>query len=323
LLLLLSGELAVRWFWDDPVERWAADSEGPTLASVDAPNLEGRFHGMPIRTNQFGFRGPDLAEGAQPSVRRVVVTGDSFVMGWGVEERDAYPSRLERRLRERGTATYEVVNAGLLDINIDQAMDRLQRAIDAYAPQVVVYGATLNDIVGPHYRATYPALKAMGLALHYRAHESSPSHLLRFLWPRWVALEQRWSPSLDYGDALRRNYFENEAAWADYTAALDRFAEMARRHGACGFVLVHTNLNELDAGHRFLDIYARIEGAALARGLAARTTFPLHEGRRPLDLKLSISDGHPNAEGHALLAEALLEGIEALPERCWHTAAVN
>jgi len=37
---------------------------------------------------------------------------------------------------------------------------------------------------------------------------------------------------------------------------------------------------------------------------------------RPLDVKLSIADGHPNPAGHALLARALFDGLRALPGGC-------
>jgi lysophospholipase L1-like esterase len=321
LSLALCGEIAIRWFWDDPVARSSAAGSGQTsLPSVDGTNLSGFYHGIAFRTNGLGFRGPEFATGPQPGLRRIAIAGDSFVMGWGVAEEDTYAAQLEVLLDAPGPIRYEVINTGLLDINIDQAMDRLERAVVAYAPSVVVYGATLNDIVGSNYQAIYSPLRAVGLALRYRAQENSPVHLLRFLWPRWVALEQRLSPTLDYARALHHNYFENPAAWNDYTAALDRFAAIARTHGACALVLVHTNLNQLDSEHAFLDIYARIEEAAQARGLGARSTFEQHRGRRPLDLKLGLADGHPNPEGHALLAEALFDAVTALPDDCWSAA---
>ena len=34
-------------------------------------------------------------------------------------------------------------------------------------------------------------------------------------------------------------------------------------------------------------------------------------------LRFSFANPHPNAAGHRLLAEALRDGLEALPPRCW------
>src|SRR6185369_3984266 len=46
-------------------------------------------------------------------VRRVVVLGDSFTQGYGVEESEAYPRGLERRLATAGLGDVQVVNLGV------------------------------------------------------------------------------------------------------------------------------------------------------------------------------------------------------------------
>jgi len=310
---LLCLELAARWLAPEPT----LDAADLNIAVLRKPNVDESFSGIRFRTNSIGFRGPEYTSRAAEGVHRVAITGDSVVMGWGVPEADTYAARLERLLNdESGGSRHQVINAGLLDINIADAMGRLETAVDAYSPDLVVYGATLNDIAGPHFERTYPALLGIAAALRYRKYEKSRSHLLRFLWPRWVALEQRFAPSIDYAHALHHNYFENEAAWKDFAAGLDEFASIASRTGVCGHVLIHTNLNGLDADHPFLDIYRRIERASIDRGLSVTVSFPYFAGRRPLDVKISLADAHPNKEGHALLARALFEGLLSLPSGC-------
>jgi len=308
-------EVAARWLFPEPPRA----AEEPSITVLRQPDVDTSFSGIRFRTNSLGFRGPEYASrpsGSHEGLFRIAITGDSFVMGWGVNEADTYAARLERMLNERRRDTYQVINVGLLDVNIEGAMRRLQRAIDAYAPDLIVYGATLNDIDGPRFERTYPRLRGIALAVRYGKHADSPSRLLRLLWPRWVALEQRFAPTIDYAEALHHNYFDNEAAWGEFTAGLDEFAAMAAGSGICGHVLIHTNLNALDSDHPFLDIYRRIETAASQRGLSVTVTFPYFANRRPLDVKLSIADAHPNSEGHAVLAHALYDGLLSLPNRC-------
>jgi lysophospholipase L1-like esterase len=313
VIALLCLELAVRWLVPD----LPATESDPSITVLREPNVDVSFSGIGFRTNSLGFRGPDYAAHPEQGVRRLVVTGDSFVMGWGVAEGDTYVARLERLLNDQpGFARHQVINAGLLDINIAGAMERLATAADAYSPDLVVYGATLNDIVGPRYQRTYRPLVGLAVALRYGKYEQSRSRLLRFLWPRWVALEQRFSPSIDYTHALHHNYFENVAAWDDFVAGLDEFASIAAARGLCAHVLIHTNLNDLDSDHAFLDIYRRIERASIDRGLSVTASFPYFEGRRPLDVKISLSDAHPNREGHAVLSRALFDGLRSLPSEC-------
>ncbi len=64
-----------------------------------------------IRINSQGYRG---AEVSPPGERvRVLALGDSFTFGWGVNEEDAYPRRLEAYLRsEFPDQDVEVINGG-------------------------------------------------------------------------------------------------------------------------------------------------------------------------------------------------------------------
>jgi hypothetical protein len=64
-----------------------------------------------IAIGSGGFRGPDFParKGGRP---RILAVGDSFTFGWGVEEDEAWPRRLERVLAEEHGVAAEVINAG-------------------------------------------------------------------------------------------------------------------------------------------------------------------------------------------------------------------
>lgn len=63
-------------------------------------------------TNNLGFRGGDVLE-KDPGTYRIFITGDSFTMGDGLRDSDAFPLHLERLLNESGNGRYEVINCGL------------------------------------------------------------------------------------------------------------------------------------------------------------------------------------------------------------------
>ena len=81
-------------------------------------------------------------------------------------------------------------------------------------------------------------------------------------------------------------------------------------------MLIHTELAQLRFAHPFAGAYAELERLARERGLPVIPSFPVHRGRDSAALRLSALDGHPNAHGHALLAEALATGLHALPPNC-------
>ena len=79
-------------------------------------NYQGRLATVDFDTrvhiNSLGYRGGDFTI-ARTGARRVLVIGDSFTFGWGVNDEDTYPARLQRLLAEQASGTgIEVINAG-------------------------------------------------------------------------------------------------------------------------------------------------------------------------------------------------------------------
>jgi hypothetical protein len=83
---------------------------GITVTARDPSHGAGDFGR--IEFNAFGYRGPDPATVAKPAgVKRLLVLGDSFVLGWGVlDETQTIPGHLRGMLG--GGERWEVVNAG-------------------------------------------------------------------------------------------------------------------------------------------------------------------------------------------------------------------
>jgi lysophospholipase L1-like esterase len=323
-------EIAVRIIWIDPVTRvlqQAAGQRPPASAAaigdrqpvkhffdLAKPNVRVLYKGVPYDTDRLGFRGPDLSPEPAEGVFRIAVTGDSVAVGSGVLLEESYPARLAALLSERSPSTrYEVVNTGFAGVNAAGAMERLAKAVSAYHPDLLVYGFTVNDIEGPHYDERPPTRDWAQSWLTW-AQGSPPSFLLRLLAPYlegvYETLFRPGAPLLEF------NYFENEAAWRDFTRALDELAEMARREGICAHLLVFTQLSRLDQSHRFLRIYAHVAEAARERGITVTQSFPAFEGRDGKSLWLNPLDSHPNAEGHEILAQVLLAGLQELPPSC-------
>ena len=309
-----------------PVRPPPAASQTPVLTSLgeiyNRKNVRGYWRGVFVRTNRYTLRGPDYARRPPPGVFRIAIGGDSFVMGLGVEESETYPMQTERELAADARAQQpQVLNVGLSGVNINQAVSRLGEAAKIYHPDLLVYGFTTNDIEGRHYARSVSG--DVEKAIHASRHrfDDSPSRLLRLLWPRWISLRERLAPTPgSYLHELLANYFENEAAWQDLLLGLDRFAAVAEAQGVCGVVFMHTSLGELGWLHPERRIYDRVEAAARERGLAVAQSFPYFRGRRAAELWVNPFDRHPNAQGNAILARALHDGLGALPESCWRPA---
>jgi len=291
----------------------------PELTNVQSllrPGTRGVFKGVLHRINSGGARGPEYSAWPAPGTFRIVVAGDSYTMGQGVEEQDTYTAVAAALLEARSDGRrYEVINLGVAGFAIRHSMRRLERFGLAYQPHLLVYGFTPNDIFGEHYREPSPEDQAAARALVERF-EQGPSALLRMLWPRLVLAKSAWRPIPGtYEHALEQNYFENPAAWQQVADGLDELARLAGVLDACGLVFVHTRMNQLWI-HPFTRIYEHVAAAARERGLFAGLSLSFLRGHDVAELRHSLVDNHPNAAGHRLHAEALVAGIDALPPEC-------
>jgi len=88
----------------------------------------------------LAIAGPVLAR-----ERKIVVLGDSNTAGWGVGEGEAFPSRLESKLRRRGQAV-QVLNAGVPGDTTGGMLSRVDESVPSGTELVIVQGG-YNDLV--------------------------------------------------------------------------------------------------------------------------------------------------------------------------------
>ena len=80
----------------------------------------------------------------QPETRGVIVAvGDSLTEGWGVNESEAYPARLEQKLRVNGYP-YQVVNAGVSAETSSGTLSRVNWVLNL-KPDIVILETGGND----------------------------------------------------------------------------------------------------------------------------------------------------------------------------------
>ena len=317
-LALVAGELAARVLWqppqpvvDDVPEAWRALPDLRTKEDLSQPNLHARNRSALFETNSAGFRGPERTREKPPGVFRIALIGDSFAMGWNVRQEDTYAARLEAALRAQG-ANVEVLNFGLAGLDAVAVVDRFHALALDYDPDLVIYGFTLNDLENEHYRHSAPLLGDVAQAL-----AASPSYLWRVLAPRIGSLrEVLYAPPGTPLFELNDNWFHNPEAWQTTLAALDRLAATAKARDDCAVLLIHPQLQFLNALHPYHPHYDAIERAARERGYFTVRAIDDFLGRKDRKLWAAPDDPHPGAEAHAMLAARLLRELNALPARC-------
>jgi hypothetical protein len=87
--------------------------------------------------NSLGFRGPELpAQGAEPSARRILLVGDSFIQAWFVREEEWVGGSVRSALAAAGTPV-EAYSLGVSDYGTAQELMLLRRHGRRVRPSVV------------------------------------------------------------------------------------------------------------------------------------------------------------------------------------------
>ncbi|PYQ09992.1 MAG: hypothetical protein DMH00_12075 [Acidobacteria bacterium] len=279
----------------------------PGLTYEMVPDRDGTFEGMSVRTNSLGMRGPEPAP-PDPSLFRVAVVGDSFTFGFGVPEEETYPSLLASILNRSPAGRnrrFEVLNLGVVGYNTQDEAVVVERKVLALDPRLVIIGYVLND---PEIDPRPSLHKAFDPPVWWRH-----SHVLRLLHLGW-----NWLDVWRYGggDYIRYLHSPDRDKWQSVVTAFERIGVLTRERGSSVLVVIFP-LVPADgwASYPYGDLHLQVTKAARKEGFEVVDLLPVFLRHAPSDLRVSVEDGHPNALGHELAAQAIADAITARRDR--------
>jgi len=108
-----------------------------------------------LRTNSLGLRDRDYAPAKPEGVYRILMLGDSFILGQGVEVTETCCEILEKELnRGQWRGRFEVINAGKVGYGPETYLSILRSLGKRLRPDLVVIGFTagndVNDVRNPY-----------------------------------------------------------------------------------------------------------------------------------------------------------------------------
>ncbi len=255
------------------------------------PDVDTTYLGEPVRTNSRGLRNPETPYAAPPGVRRLLVLGDSVPFGWGVAEGEEFPRVIQGRLNEQRACApdrCEVINGAYPGWDPVQYGAFLEQEGLKYGPDIVLLMLINNDIkrdegVNPRARFHIPQTQ-------YFPGWMRKVFVLRFV-DDSLAYLLHDAPPADY-DPTRTPGTEH----LDFAlAVLGKIHELCRNAGA-EMVLLDT-----------LQV-PRIIGFCEDRGLQRIEVVTTAEQAERW--AISKVDLHPNAEGHAWMADRILDQLK-------------
>ena len=131
-------------------------SDNPILVYEPIPNTRVQYDGYWVKLNRTtietvnsdGFRGRDYSVDKPKGVYRIVVLGDSFTEGPGVNDNETFSYYLEQMLNALNISgkKFEVLNLGVGGYNTLQEVERLRVKGLKYNPNLVIIAHHASDV---------------------------------------------------------------------------------------------------------------------------------------------------------------------------------
>ena len=343
------GEVVVRYFTNFKYTSPPIFSESRIIPWELKPNVhtidEGywrEFH-VAIDTNALGYRDREFPLEKPKGTFRILVLGDSFTFGYGVEGDRTYPKVLEHLLndgRQNAKRRYEVINAGYASgYAPDTAFVYLRHKGILLKPDLVLLGYFGNDIFDVSH-TQWPDLDPEGLPLRVTTDIYYIDTLGRLRTAAWLGFggyeTLRFSPMMsakvflrDHSQFLnfliqqyrlflvtrgRHEDFDrlspadkgsSPAAYEKVSRVLTGFKRLTRDIGS-QFVVVRIPSKNKNPAHQdpLREEDAFIKNWCHRNGISLIDLGDGFARTRPEDLYFKI-DPHFNARGHAVAADVI------------------
>lgn len=155
-ITFLCIEIAARVILDLPAGRWRDDGDliiPDSLAGyVYRPNLSETIRSQAftvhVRTNSFGYRDAEWGTMTRPAERTILVVGDSYSAGYGVQAAQRWSNLLEDRLNTGAgvKTTFKVMNAAVSGYGLQQMVATARKLMPVFRPKLIIIGANVQAL---------------------------------------------------------------------------------------------------------------------------------------------------------------------------------
>jgi lysophospholipase L1-like esterase len=303
----------------------------PPVEWSGRPLARGTHSGVPVAFNQHGLRDRERSLEPAAGTTRVLVLGDSVTFGMGVPFEDTYPARTEARLNASlgGAATVEVLNFGIPGYNTLHSLAQLRELGLAFRPDIVVVGFLYNDVelstrqresgASASTGASTPSAPSFGRSLKSAVNAGvlylkQNTYFFPWLTPRLgMALRPLGFSGFGQVGEFKDQYADSNPNWQRMRSAL---LEMQALGGEYDFDLALMIIPAMarfdDAGYPLKEYHQAVLSFGRESGIASLDLLSAFWGLDGTQLWISPTDGHPNARGHQIMADALADFLAPL-----------
>ncbi|MGB0717093.1 MAG: SGNH/GDSL hydrolase family protein, partial [Phycisphaerae bacterium] len=265
--------------------------------------------------NALGIREPWDSLPVDDNRLRIGFVGDSFTYGEGVERDDAFPQLIESMLNDRLERSVVTINFGEPGTDAEAQLAIYKRLQPILPPQIVVHVPYLNDLSAG--MNTAGMLKSIYRIRDEELWLGNYSYLIRFVEKQIrFFIAHRQTRAYFKGGRTRR---DRENSWKIFDEQVRNLKSEVERGDAFYCMALFPCLLDLD-DYWLTDTHDRMAGLAADHKAPFLDLLEVFEGRQAIDLRVSLGNEHPNAEGHRIAAERLATWLaeEIIPQ--WERA---
>jgi lysophospholipase L1-like esterase len=261
----------------------------PGLTHEHKPNSEAKLMRVNVAFNGLGFRDDFIPHNKKENEYRILVTGSSITMGWGVTYDSVYTNLLEKKLNNRKDGLhYDVVNTGIGNYNTVMEAIYLEKNIQVVHPNKVILHFFLNDV-------EFISKRNESIFIEY-------SYLAAYL---YVRLKQSIfgivSNYSSIGEYYLEMYKNTSRGWNDTQDSIIKMKNMCKSKGIEFMVLIQPDL------HNFSLIIRNFLEDNNINYLDLFDAYALELKDNPGKIWVNPDDPHPNSTGHKIIFNNLLK----------------
>lgn len=274
------------------------------------PGYRQRCRSFDLKINREGFRGPDFPVKKPTGKKRLLILGDSMVLGWGVPVDSIFPTLLQQKLN-RVAPEWEVIPAGVISWNTRTEYEFLKVRGIEYQPDAVLLVIWANDAIPKFYAKTDVPKEELFPNIEQIKHPPLWRRIV-FGTARKIVYRSYALTTLMYlavwkgqNDQLTEYFQEDSPAWRDASLAMNELKAFCdSTHVELRAILGLYENDTTPTARVYRERYA---------GLLKEQNIPYREivfaYNNPM-LRNSMTDGHPNARAHRLIARQIFEFIQ-------------
>lgn len=308
-IFFIAGEVALRLVFSEQI--YSEYGQGPGGSNFNNS----------INYNSLGFR--DVEHDVQNLNQkfRILVIGDSFTFGAGInDQKNIYSRLLQKKLdTEYGENRFEVINMSVQGYSTIDALEVLTNKGIKFNPDLIILGYYINDAEGLDSRVGFEDL--------YYHHYLFPYELGGLLYRNsfmYYFAESRAKNVLknlgfgnnQYTEYINHLYSDSNPFFNEHEKYLENFIALAKDENAEVVVMnIPVIANFDNYAFSFVDDY--VEEITTSNNAKYFSPLPHFSGYSAEELRVSFMDSHLNELGHTIVADALFDflGEESLLEK--------